>query len=176
MAYVPPSRRNLNAGQAAATGRFYSLEEIQSFIGTRANTLTPHPDTGDLCAITLYQDQHPDWTSARQIFCKSNLEVLRDGAVTEGQSFPVFIGLPFGRRFEFAGHYKAKNIQWLQPNSQELVKYLERKFNPPTTPGRKHAAGSEGRTRTETAWSDALSREWAVVTLEKDDTKINAPF
>ena len=176
MAYVPPSLRDRSVPSATAT-RFYTHDEVHAFTGSRSNTLIPDQTTPtNLSAVVLYKDQHPDWPSAREIFCKSNLEVLRSPAVTEGiESFPVFIELPFAKKFEFGGYFRVRRVRWLAPQSQELKVYLARKFDPPTSPGtgRRRSVPVE---RTEVAWQDAWNREWAVVALEKDATRLGMPF
>jgi len=94
--------------------------------------------------------------------------------VTDGKYFPVFSELPFSRSYEFNGWFKVANVQWLQPESSELLRYLEKKFNP-TSPSRKRFPKG-GITRKEEAWKVTLSREWALVTLKRDSTRQEAPF
>ncbi|KAH8093300.1 hypothetical protein BXZ70DRAFT_393073 [Cristinia sonorae] len=187
MAYVPPSRRMANAsahggstlaGQGvklapAPTVRFYSTNDMQEHLGHKTHTLIPDTATPtDLRAIILFKDQHPDWSASHKIFCKSNLDLLR-GPQLEEKSIPVFMELPFEKKFEFNGYWKVKHVRWVQPNSPELVGYLNKKFNPPTTPSRagRRSAGKVVA-RTEEAWKKALEREWAIVTLEKDASRL----
>ncbi|TCD65918.1 hypothetical protein EIP91_002033, partial [Steccherinum ochraceum] len=142
------------------------------------------PEDLELLAIVLFKDQHPDWTSKPpRIFCKSNLDVLRNPATTDQtQSFPTFEQVPFGHKanlFEFSGYYRISGIKWLKPQSQELVDYLDKKFNPqPTSSGRSKGFWKQStpRERSSESWRESLGREWAVVELKKDNTKKNSPF
>lgn len=249
MSYVPPHLRKRTAGndnpetspispsaptpqksgRQWTTQKFYTLDDLVVHTGTRHNTLLPDPSCPTrLLAIMLFKDQHPDWTTKRQIFVKSNLDLLNqfrpedwkqvcaldrhvvvdtssevqkepaavdEATVVQGpgdsestdksapQSIPLFVEIPFGKTrntFEFEGYWHILSVQWLQPHSPELITQLERKFNPtsPTKPKRSFGRKAEHRPveRTEKAWKDSLEREWAVVTLEKDLSRLDPPF
>ncbi|KAI5119527.1 hypothetical protein M0805_002549 [Coniferiporia weirii] len=192
------------------SSQFYSLHELSTHLDiplSSFNTLTVSPASpDDLLAILLHEGQHPDWASAHKILCKSNLNVLRkiptDRADNQdlvdipdtpspSMEYPLFAEVPFfqhgsSKKFEFAGWWRTTDVQFLEPNSKELIALFERKFGGQSPPGgRKRFSGAfanasnqreQGKRRTEGAWKDSLTREWAVVSLERNEARKDSPI
>ncbi|EJD06096.1 uncharacterized protein FOMMEDRAFT_166375 [Fomitiporia mediterranea MF3/22] len=151
-------------------------------------------DDGILKAIVLFEGQHPEWQNNHKVLCKSNLQVLHtliedqkrssdDDAVAESHAlnadYPIFREIPFMKnKFEFVGWWKIDNVDFLAPGSAELVSLFEKKFGKQN----EHKNSSpfsiqrhKPKARTEQAWRDGLSREWAVVKLVQNHTRKDSP-
>lgn len=189
MAYVPPhkrvpggdtvsavssSRSAIRTVDGNASTSFYTGHELENCLGVdHLHTLSESPATPDsLTAIIIHNGQHPDWPST--ILCKTNVHLLPSDATVENHEYPLFKEVPFrgvgrGKVFEFDGWWRIVRIDFLEPQSQELISMLDRKFS---RPQRKGGFASDHRDQSKArraeAWADSLSRRWAVVLLEKN--------
>jgi hypothetical protein len=129
-----------------------------------------------LAYIMLYHLQHPFWKDKREIFCKSNIDLLPpsetsqdkdkdsdiDRSKEKEKSYPVFTQrrsskARYARSMGFDGYYRIESVKYLEPESKELVEYLTAKFG--------------DRPRGPDAWKKSLSMKWAVVTLSPDEAR-----
>ena len=196
-AYVPPHMRKVQSdGQVIPSvvdrPTMYDRSDIRLFLdvqSTEIHTLTvslptdPAIDKGELRGIVLFRYQHPDWLSSRQILCKSNLDILQNISLAMSLSdesasptsnkpspksvYPVFeetVGTWKGK-FSFAGWFRISSIEMLDAHSPRLIDIFSRKLS---------AEGKETERSVE-AWRDSFSHTWAVVTLEKDETRLDRP-
>ena len=198
MAYVPPHKRGKGSSEPEASlsgglptrrieeSSFYTKQEICERLGAqKLYTLTESPATpGSLALIAIHDGQHPGWPST--ILCKSNLHLLPDHESPDfslhAREYPVFVETPFHSRkgrqvMEYGGWWKIIRIEYLEPQSEELITMLERKFSQPTRKGRfgsNHR--DQGKTRTAEAWAESLSLRWAVITLERNKARNDNPL
>ena len=145
-------------------------------------------DHSSLAFIVIFgHPQHPQWPP--KIFCKTNLNLLppSTGAsngtsakqVNNGDNheedeshglsgpIPVFTeiyvpGFRAEKRFVFDHYYCITHVEYLAPESKELIAMLDTKFTP------------ERKQRSAEAWKNSLAVTWAVVTLEEAKPKVEA--
>lgn len=82
-------------------------------------------------------------------------------------AIPVFMdigGHDRLRKFKFHGYFRLARVEFLKPQSPELVRMLQQKWQP--TQRNPKVPPSRGKTRDATAWANSLSQEWAVVQFE----------
>ncbi|KAL1958662.1 hypothetical protein VTO42DRAFT_4005 [Malbranchea cinnamomea] len=131
----------------------------------RSTLNASYDDQDKLAYIVLFHDAHPYWTSKREIFCKTNIDLLPDPPAPSlndnEQSYPVFTQVrSFTRKTNqmvFSGYYRIDAIRYLEPQSKELIEYLITKFG--------------DRPRDREAWQQSLSRRWAVITMACDESR-----
>lgn len=68
------------------------------------------------------------------------------------------------RNFTFDGWYRISRLEFLEPNSEKLVRMLEQKWSYTTSKGQVRQ-----KQRAREGWTQSLSFRWAVVKLEKDE-------
>ena len=195
--YVPPHMRKVQSDEQVTSsvadrpraydrndiGLFLNVQSIQIHTFTVSPPADPATDKGELRGIVLYRNQHPDWDSSHQVLCKSNLDILQDiglamplsdesGSPMNDMSppkpvYPVFEqtkGVRKGR-FSFAGWFRISSIEILEAHSPRLIDIFSRKLG---VDGKESKRSVEG-------WRDSFSHPWAVVTLEKDKTRLDLP-
>jgi hypothetical protein len=176
--YTPPHMRGIigdngiASNQPAVEQQEYSLKEIQYQFGNPPSAISTLNVSA--CApgayIVIFLHEHKDWPPT--IFCKSNLHILPkdptpNNHMGETMLYPIFTQLDggestpsmdrrqrLGRPFKFSGYHAITHIDYLQPNSDQLVSKLRAKFR-----------GTDGteRERYEEAWTQSLNKLWAVV-------------
>ena len=194
-AYVPPHMRKASQSDNVENQPLlYDKADIREFLKVHSEdvhtlTCTVSNDSipkSQLLGIVLYHEQHPDWQSSRQVLCKSNLEVLHEIAcgspsfepnVVQSSNdcqtsgvYPVFEELGRekglkGKKFAFAGWFRIANIDFLEGNDPRLVEMFSRKFS---------HDGTE-KERSAEAWKESFSHQWAIVTLDKDESRLDRP-
>ncbi|KAF5378145.1 hypothetical protein D9615_007553 [Tricholomella constricta] len=164
--YVPPHRRAIGTTAPLPQVRpTYSPEAVAARFNVehhKLHTLNGQDD-GSLSAIAVYADSQPGYHARpSQLFCHSHLFML-EGSI--GRDFPVFEGrlkryVPLN--FEFAGWIRIVDVVYFEPRSEELISMVKQKF--------------QGKARYEELWSKSLDMQWAVVTFEKVEGRIDNPM
>ena len=182
--YVPPHTEQQTLAKDELPARqgqnnSYTIEQIRHQFGSLVKQHTLN-GKDNLSYILLHYNQNPQWPP--KICCHSNLHLLpstsagSDAAVsTKGSAsapstnainasdnpsrlIAVFTQKPGkGTPFGFIGMYSVVNIDYLESDTDELVKMLEFKWGVETT-------------RARSGWEESLSTRWAVVELHKDAT------
>ncbi|KAI9795729.1 MAG: hypothetical protein M1835_005292 [Candelina submexicana] len=181
--YIPPhlrNKENVNSANGEPTkpeDELYTLNEIISQFGQvvgkpgTLNASESKPDT--LAFILVFREQHPNYHSRGEIFCKSNLHLLPhtesdttapnpDGELV----IPVFEQddhqTVHSSSFKSLGWHHVTQTTYLEPRGGPLVAMLEAKFRI------TRADGTEvQKTREAQRWQESLAMRWAVVTLDK---------
>lgn len=183
---------------AVITGKDAS-ETVQPKEATRSSTRKPA--TGELAAApssehSLYDDKIPipaitRGENSREVAQTTKQEADIEHSSEKGKDWaigvdpkeayqtefnvPIFSERPgpkSDRRFIFSGYFRILNIDFLKPQSPELIRMLEQKW---VSTNRNSSLGST-RQRNAESWAKSLSQEWAVIKLEKVDKRgVEAP-
>ncbi|KAJ7141232.1 hypothetical protein C8R44DRAFT_726868 [Mycena epipterygia] len=151
MAYKPP-----HLGQRANDMRTkFTRREISDklYISNGCSgSLAVSLDDTSLAAIFVNR-QHLYTSSPSQIFYKSKLASIENND-DHRREYPAFRTDDFGATFQFDEWVRTREIQFLEPHSEEVQRMLSIRWK----------GTSE---RTEEMWEDSFRRRWAVVTSEK---------
>lgn len=139
---------------------------------------------GRLSHILLYHNANPRWSSDKIIYTKSGLDLLPKPAGDDGiipkpsepselsetdPAGPIAIFEqathakgPAVRAYKFTGYFRVSRVAFLEPDSPELVRMLEQKWQRTDRFGNVGVAQRGGE-----KWRESLSQRWAVVKLEE---------
>ncbi|KAI9849624.1 MAG: hypothetical protein M1837_002749 [Sclerophora amabilis] len=184
--YVPPARRraqdsadDTKRDEQESKHLTYSVEEISAHFDCLGKHGTLNSSTADptlLSHFLLFAGAHPEWPF--KIYCKSHLELLAPYGFDPTQetpgletSIPLFVQTERsqGGKFRFDGYYRVSSVEYFEPRSAELISLLQAKFT--------QRVGGQKVTKERQAerWDASLRMRWAVVTVERDESREGEP-